>query len=143
MDNCRLENVVWKLIASCCWNCGLDTPSIILEMRILLSQSNVHAAAWNVHLYKNICLVNFFFLHNLSSSHIAINFVCISLTGSVLSTRPLTHDKELQHDLSEAITYDNADLQHGHFLNAVYRQLSRQGMLTPQNRNRTDITTVV
>jgi hypothetical protein len=44
----------------------------------------------------------------------AINFIRISPTGSVLSTLPLTHDDELQGDLSKASTYDDADLRHWH-----------------------------
>jgi hypothetical protein len=62
----------------------------------------------------------------------AINFVRISPTGSVPSTLPFTHDQELENDLVQALSYkDNADLRHWHVFNAIYRQLVRQGMLTP------------
>ena len=61
----------------------------------------------------------------------AINFIRVSPTGSVLSTQPLTYDGELRDNLSEARTYDDADLRHWHVLNAVYRRLLRQGMLIP------------
>jgi hypothetical protein len=61
----------------------------------------------------------------------AIDFIRISPTGSVPSTLPLTHDEELQGDLSKASTYDDADLRYWHVLNAIYRRLTRQGMLTP------------
>jgi hypothetical protein len=42
----------------------------------------------------------------------AINFIRVSPTGSVLSTQPLTYDEELQDNLLEAQTYDDADLRH-------------------------------
>jgi hypothetical protein len=38
----------------------------------------------------------------------AINFIRVSPTGSVLST----YDEELQDNLLEAQTYDDADLRH-------------------------------
>jgi hypothetical protein len=63
----------------------------------------------------------------------AINFIRVSPTGSTLSStqQPLTFDKELQKDLEVAGCYRyDADLRHWHVLNAVYRRLLRQGMLT-------------
>jgi hypothetical protein len=46
--------VVWKLDASCCWNCGLNKLSTILEMKTMRRQPVVHATAWNFHLYKSV-----------------------------------------------------------------------------------------
>ena len=60
-----------------------------------------------------------------------INFIRVSPTGSVRSTQPLTYDKELEDELSETSTFNDADLRHWNVLNVVYRRLSRQGMLTP------------
>jgi hypothetical protein len=37
--------VVLKLVASCCWNCGLDKLSTILEMKTFHRQPVIHAAA--------------------------------------------------------------------------------------------------
>ena len=59
-----------------------------------------------------------------------INFIRVSPTGYVRSTQPLTYDEKLEDDLSEASTFNDADLRHWSVLNAVYRRLSRQGMLT-------------
>ena len=47
----------------------------------------------------------------------AINFIRVSSTGSVPSTLPLMHDKELEKDLLQALYYtDDADLLHSHVL---------------------------
>jgi hypothetical protein len=109
--------------------CELTT---ILKMKTLQRQPAIHAAAWNVHLYKFICLVHSFF-HHLASSLMAINFIRISPTGSVPSTLPLTHDQKLENDHLQALSYkDDADLRHWHVLNDIYRfELTRQGILTP------------
>jgi hypothetical protein len=61
----------------------------------------------------------------------AINFIRVSPTGSIPSIKPLTSDKELQNNLLEVRTYDDADLRHWYVLNAIYRRLSRESMLTP------------
>ena len=62
----------------------------------------------------------------LSSSLMAINFVRESPTDSVLSTLPLTLNKELRNNLLEARTFNNADLRHWHVLNAITCRRSAQ-----------------
>ena len=121
--------LVLKLVASCCWNCGMDKLLNILEMKTLHRQPDIEAAAYNVHLYKFLRLMHSF--HHLSSSLMAINFISVSPTGSVPSKLPLTPHKELWNNLLEARTFDDADLWHWHVLNAIYRRLSRQSMINP------------
>jgi hypothetical protein len=58
----------------------------------------------------------------------AINFIRVNPTGTVLSTHPLTYDEEFRNNLLKAQTYDDADLRHWDVLNAVYRRLMRRGM---------------
>ena len=60
-----------------------------------------------------------------------INFISVSPIGSVRSTQPLTHDEKFEDSLSEAGTYDDSDLWHFYVLNAVYRWLLQQDVLTP------------
>jgi hypothetical protein len=55
----------------------------------------------------------------------------MSPTSFILSTQPLTYYEELRNNLLEAQTYDDGDLRHWDVLNAVYRRLMRQGMLSP------------
>jgi hypothetical protein len=55
--------VVLKLVASCRWNCGLDKLATILKMKTFHTQLAIHAAAWNVYLFKYLCLVHSFFCY--------------------------------------------------------------------------------
>jgi len=61
---------------------------------------------------------------------IDVNFIRASPTASVPSAQPLTRDEEFQDDLSEASTYYDANIWHWYVLNAVYRRLPRQGMVS-------------
>jgi hypothetical protein len=102
--------VVLKLVASCRWNCSLDELLTILEIKSLYRQLTIHVVVLNVYLYKSIYVLHSFFYYLLLSL-IAINFIRRSPTGFVLSTLPLTPNKELGKDLLQALLYrDDANL---------------------------------
>jgi hypothetical protein len=70
----------------------------------------------------------------------AINFIRVSPTGSILGTQLLTHDEELQNTLLEARMYDNPDLRHQHVFECCLSSIVATRYVDSSHRNRTELT---